>query len=33
MIRMFGFVTFHAEMQSTSPFPINCPTCTLLKLT
>ena len=33
MIRIFGFFTPHAEMQLTSPLPISCPTCTLLKLT
>ena len=33
MIRMFGFDTFHEEMQSTSPCPIRLPTWTLLKLT
>ena len=33
MTRMFGFFTFHAAMQSTSPWPISLPTSTLSKLT
>src|SRR5207344_2704892 len=31
MIRILGFLTFHAEMQSTSPCPISLPTWTLSK--